>query len=704
MTMITITKSYLSVTASLLLVGTSVFADEVELGQIDVEAHSIHQQEDEVSYTTSQTTDTLANHTSGQTLGDYLSSQLGVDSASYGPAVGRPVVRGMEGYRVGIVQGGVMLNDLSAMSQDHAVGLNARAAERIELVKGPASLLYGSYSGGVVRTLGEEHEAKLPKKGLSLDASLSTNSDTGFGTTSIKSAYSLDDYSLNLNYYRNEADSYHSVGELVPDSDTFSEQLHAVLGWKISSIHTVKVYADTMNKEYGIPNSTSDRTDILMDQKRYGVVLHSESIGELKNVVTEYQYSDYTHFEREGGRYDGAFAQEQQSLSSEFDYKISENTDLSFRLEWVGNTLKVCHEHGRCETFEDGIRTSAEDGRSLLNYYTLTGIPYSHGHPMPNTEEQKILLAPNIKHYFSETDELSLAANIVARSLTPDPVNMQETWLMHKSVDPDYYNEDKKVAVSLSAGWWHSWSEKLTTQSSLAYMERLPSSQELFWNGFHHATESYILGDRDLDKEKSVNLDIDAVYKHNDDLSSRVSFYYYDFDNYIYQSPLVDGNGHPVSDPFHQTEVWKVQGEAASIYGLGIEEKYKKTIGLHALTLTAQLNFLKGKLDSGGYIPRMSPYNATFCLEHDYAGLHSELTYKWVDESRNVAQNETTTDGYNMLDFAANYHYDLSSGSLEFWLKANNLTDVLAKNHLSFLKETAPLQGRSVTLGIDYKF
>jgi len=698
------TRHYLSVSVCVLLVCNTAMADEVELGEITVDAHSIHLQEDEVSYNTSYSTDTLANHASGETLGDYLSNQLGVDSASYGPAVGRPTVRGMDGYRVGIAQGGITLNDLSAMSQDHAVGLNARMSERIEMVKGPASLLYGSYSGGVIRTLGEEHESKLPKKGLSLDTSVSTRSDTGFGTTSIKGAYALDEYSVNLNYYRNEADNFKSNGEVVPHSDTFSEQFHGVLGWKISPVHTIKLYADTMNKEYGVPNRTRERTDIIMDQQRYGVVLHSESIGKIKNVITEYQYSDYTHFEREGGRYDGHFDQLQQSLSTQFDYKLAENTDANFRLEWVDNTLQVCHEHGKCREFEDAVRTSAEDGLSLLNYYNNRGIAYSHGHPMPDTKEQKFLMALNVKHYMGETDELSLATNIVVRKLSTDPKNMQETWLMHSSVDNDYYEDDTDVSVSLSLGWWHSWSEAFTTQASLAYMQRLASSQELFWNGFHHATESYIVGNRDLDKETSVNFDVDAIYKHNDVFSSRVSFYYYNFENYIYQSPLVDNFAVAVQDPFHLSPVWQIQGVAAKVYGLGIEEKYKKTLGLHALTLTAQLNFMKGELDSGGYIPRMSPYNATFCLEHDHQGLHSELTYKWVDKSRNVAENETSTDGYKLLNFSTKYHYALAHGSLEFWLKAYNLTDDVATNHISFLKETAPLPGRSVTLGLDYKF
>lgn len=698
------TKHHLSICVSLLLVSTYSIADELELEAINVDAHSIHLQEEGVSSTTSYKTETLANHASGETLGDFLTNQLGIDSASYGPAVGRPVVRGMEGYRVGITQGGITLNDLSAMSQDHAVGLNARMAERIEMIKGPASLLYGSYSGGVIRALGEEHEAKLPKKGLSLDTSLSGDSVTGFGTTSVKSSYSFDDYSFNLNYYRHSADNYESAGETVLNSDTFSEQFHAVFAWKITPNHTIKLYGNSMDKMYGIPNTTPERTDISMDQQRYGAVLHSESIGKLNNIITEYQYSNYRHFEREGGRYDGLFDQQQQSLSSKFDLSISENTDANFRLEWVENALKVCHEHGGCKQFEDPLRTNAEDGFSLLNYYNDTGIPYSHGHPMPNIEEQKVLVASNVKHYLSESDELSLATNIVARGLAPDPKNMQETWLMHESVDADYYDKDSDIALSVSFGWWHSWSESLETQASLGYLERLPSSQELFWNGFHHATNSYIVGNRDLDKESSINFDMDAIYKHNDDFSSRLSVYYYDFENYIYQSPLADNSGNPLADPFHLSPVWQMLGLGAKTYGIGIEENYKKTLGLHTLIFTAQLNLMKGKLDSGGYIPRMPPYNATFCIEHDTGRLHSELTYKRMDQSRNLAANETFTDGYDMLNFSANYDYQFSQGSLELWVKAMNLSDDIAINHLSFLKDTAPLPGRSVRVGIDYKF
>jgi len=689
---------------TLSLVTTLALATPVELGKVNVVENQETPSTDEVAYSTTHKVEDLSKKSLGETLGDYLSHELGVDSATYGAAVGRPTVRGMEGYRVGIAQGGIMLNDLSAMSQDHAVGLNAKIVERIELAKGPASLLYGSYSGGIIRTLGEEHLAKLPKEGASLDVELSTHSDTGKATGSFKGSYATQALALYLNYFNHQADNYSSDGNEIPHSDTSSEQLHGVLAWQINPNVVAKLYADKMDKEYGVPNRTPLRTDILMEQERYGLVLHAKRLWRLKNIITEIQQSDYLHYEREGGRYDGLFDQKQLSLSTKFDFDISENTQGNIRLEWIENELKVCHEHGACDKFTLGGRTDALDGLSLLNYYNATGIPYSHGHPMPDTQEQKILMGANIKHFYGESDEFSLATNAVLRKLTPNSSNMQETWLMHPDVDSDYYDEETQTALSLSLGWWHTWNDRVTTQLSFGYLERLPSSQELFWNGFHHATESYILGNRDLDNERSINLDADILYQHSDAFSSKVSLYYYDFANYIYQSPKVDSSGTPMIDPFHLSPIWEMRGVGASIWGVGIEESYTVQIDAHQLNFAAQFNALQGKLDEGGYIPRMSPYNATLSLNHKVGNWDNLVSYKWVDESRNEAANETHTQGYGLLNLSTNYRHKLDKGTIDFWVKGTNLTDDVAKNHISFLKDSAPLQGRNVSFGVRYQF
>jgi len=247
------------------------------------------------------------------------------------------------------------------------------------------------------------------------------------------------------------------------------------------------------------------------------------------------------------------------------------------------------------------------------------------------------------------------------------------------------------------------WSETLSTQTSLAYLERLPASSELLWNGFHHATESYILGNRDLDKENSINLDFDLLYE-KEGLSSQVSAYYYHFNNYIYQSPMVDATGAVRLDPFHLSPIWEVKEVGANIYGIGLEERYTHKIDKHKLTYTAQLNFLKGELEDGGYLPRMAPYNATLSIDHESGNVRSRLSYKIVDESKNEADNEIETKGYGWLSASVSYEKKTSYGSFDIWLKGENLTDDLARNHLSFLKASAPLPGRQISAGVNFRY
>ena len=153
----------------LLALSSMSMAQEIQLESISVEADS---ETEFLEEKISKKTSSLAKEVKGETLGDFLENEQFVDSASYGAGVGRPVVRGMDGYRVGVTNGNIILNDLSAMSQDHAVGVMARASQKIELIKGPSSLLYGNYSGGVIRVLGEEHEKELLKNGYSLQIAI----------------------------------------------------------------------------------------------------------------------------------------------------------------------------------------------------------------------------------------------------------------------------------------------------------------------------------------------------------------------------------------------------------------------------------------------------------------------------------------------------------------------------------------------------
>ncbi len=676
-----------------------LYADTISLETITVEGVEVD--DNTLNYTISKKSEVLSKTAKGETLGDYLEAIPGVESASYGPAVGRPVIHGMEGYRVGILQGDMVLNDLSSMSQDHAVGLTPKASKRLELIKGPATLLYGTYSGGVIRALGEEHESVLLK---------GTHGElyTGTGTTGTATNYGakleVADHNLSasLHHFHTKSDDYKSDGARVQHSDTKTDSTHLVLGYQASANQLIKLYVDNLEKSYAIPNLTPEETRIEMEQRRYGAVLHTQSLFDsLYGIRTELQYSDYRHYETEGGRYDGLFDQEQSSISTLFHFDIGAWEGES-RVSFEHNKLRVCHEHGECREFSTPVRTSAEDGASLLSYYEDRGIPYAHGHPMPDTSFDLFSTGMTLKKAF-EIDELSVAANIQYRKMDADASNMQETWLMPVSIDPDYYDEEEKLATSLSLGWWRAWNEALNSQVSLSYLERLPSSQELFWNGFHHATESYIVGNRDLDKERSLNVDVDLQHTLNG-FETIAGLYYYHFDNYIYQAPLADGEGKVTLDPFHLSPVWQMRQVGAKIYGATLQENYTHSVLDHKLRYGVTFELLRGEIEGGGNIPRMAPFNTTLLLSDSYKNIEASLRYKLVDKSRYEAENETKTKGYDWLSASLSWEKKLSYGTLELWLKGENLTDNKARNHLSFLKESAPLTGRQISVGGSLKF
>ncbi|MCH9812651.1 MAG: TonB-dependent receptor [Epsilonproteobacteria bacterium] len=684
---------------SLFLMVPALYADTLSLETITVEGVEVD--DNALDYTISKKSEVLSKTAKGETLGDYLEAIPGIENASYGPAVGRPVVHGMEGYRVGILQGDMVLNDLSAMSQDHAVGLTPKASKRLELIKGPSTLLYGTYSGGVIRALGEEHEETLltGTHGEIYIGSGTTGTATNYGAKVEVGDHNLSAF---IHHFHTESDDYESAGARIKYSDTKTDSTHVVLGYQASSNQLIKLYVDNLEKSYAIPNLTPEETRIEMEQRRYGGVLHTQSLFDiLYGIRTELQYSDYRHYETEGGRYDGLFDQEQSSLSTLFHFDIG-SWEGESRISFEHNKLRVCHEHGECKEFSTPVRTSAEDGASLLSYYEDRGIPYAHGHPMPDTSYNLFSTGMTLKKVL-EIDELSVATNIQYRKLKANPDNMQETWLMPASIDPDYYDEDEKFAASLSVGWWRVWSDTLNSQLSLSYLERLASSQELFWNGFHHATESYIIGDRDLDKERSLNIDLDVQYTLNG-FETIAGLYYYHFDNYIYQAPLADAQGNVTLDPFHLSPVWQMREVGAKVYGATLEESYTHLFFDHKLRYGVAFELLRGELEGGGNIPRMAPFNTTLSVNDSYKDFKASLRYKIVDESRYEADNETRTKGYDWLSASLSWEKKLSSGTLELWLKGENLTDSIARNHLSFLKASAPLTGRQVSVGGSFKF
>lgn len=642
-------------------------------------------------------TQDLAKKAKGETLGDYLENEALVESASYGSSVGRPVVKGMEGYRVGITQGNVASNDLSAMSQDHAVGTMPKTTQQIELISGPTSLLFGSYSGGVIRVKQDEHNAHL-HTGMHFDSDIAYGTNQNDITASGTIGMGNEEYSLyNTLYYHQNDDYATGGGDKVVDSYAKTFEGHMVAGYKVDTHNVLKLYGDYLYNSYGIPNTTTGTTSILMHSYRYGLIWHVEDVGVFDHIESEIQDNRYLHYERESARNDGLFGQDQLTLSTLMGMELND-WHMDIHINYAQSALQVCHEHGKCSSFTDAARTSAEDGSELKKHYDLSGIAYAHSHPMPDTTQNNLTSALNLKHFFGD-HEVTLGARLHYRYMDVNNSNIVEEWLMHTAIDSDYYRDEHKLETSFSLGAYSIISEDITMQNSLSYIERLPSDQEYFWNGFHHATDSYILGNRDLNKEQSLNVDSELLVVYGD-FSTRVAGFYYHFFNYLYQNPLADSNGTLIKDVFHATPVWQMQEKEASIFGGSITQYYTLDLESQTLKISLGVDALRGVFHTGGNIPRMAPFSAKLGLEHIVGNVESRVSYKQVDKSRFLADNESFTPGYGWLDASISYTIKSNHSTLNLYLKGLNLTDSKAYNHLSFLKNYAPLIGRQIQIGL----
>lgn len=671
----------------------------IELDEVTVEGRA-------ESDPTSQDTDALRRGAANDTLGSYLDAMPNVDSASYGEGVGRPVVRGMTGYRVKILQNDHEVSDLSAMSQDHAVAVAPRTSERIELLKGPASLLYAAQSGGVIR-VSDRLDSLFRERGFSgalsndLRAGQSSQSSNGFAH------FANDRYAAFVSGFRQASDAYESgAGDIVADSDLDTQQGQFGLGWRPGPRSEVQVSGTFLAKEYGIPNDTDtvSRIEGLERQDFTGAFSFFPGLSWLSTVRLDLLSSDYTHFETEGARQDGRFGLSRVNGALTLEWAGGPWTGRT-RIDVGDSELQVCHEHDACEEFTTAERTGRPLGESMVQQFENNGFAFSHGHPLPDTDNQSAQLSTVIERAIWTGHDISLAVNTRVRELAPDPANIQEEWVHAEQLDPDHYRRQDDHTVSLAAGMSDRLiRERFGWEVSISYLERLPSVDELYWNGVHHATNTYLFGDVDLATERSMNLDLDLTFADGPH-RARLSTFHYRFSDYIFQEQGFDANGTPLRDPFHLSDVWFTRQADADFTGASL--RYDHLLGPRfrlPLTVWGEVEALSAEEAGGDNLPRTSPGNAALGVIYDTARWQATASVRRVFEARQLAPNETPTEGYTWISTYVQTTRNIGGYDLDFWLRGDNLLNAEARNHLSVLKATAPRPGRQVFAGINWRF
>ena len=657
---------------------------------------------------------------SASSLGELLENMPGVSNASFGPGVGRPVIRGLSGNRVKVAVNGSDAADVSAMSSDHAPMAEVANAQQVEVIYGPGTLLYGSGAiGGVVNVAdGRFHESPL------LD-------QNGNGLTSIKLGTSFssvdqgtqvsgqidqglgEHWVLHLDGFSRESQDYdapdNALNGKVANTHTQAKGFNLGLT-HLNSLGRTGLALSFLDYEYGVPNEDNEEASVAPTQFRFDL-LHEIAVysGILESIKTQLSVNDYEHNEIDEGNVVGFFNKQNVELKSIFSLsRLSEswNYDSQVGVHVNVQDLALCHDHDGCENGVPNYSSLAWDGNkgpAFNPQLDANGdtVEFIHDTPMPETQTIDAAVFALVSSDWGEgknTGKQEYALRLDQRTISSDPVSIRPNSRQAAS----YYDDQTFLAATVSAGWtWLPLSSVLDGEQkwglSLARTERAPLADEMFWNGDHHATFSYQLDNPNLEKETAYTLDVTWQY-----LTTRsqwdVAVYYYDFDGYIFNELQ------SITDPIHGNAVYQYVQKDAYLTGFEAAFQYDVT---DAWAFSVVMDKAVGRLkshDAGQHLPRIPPHTVLLGTAWQQGHWLLNGNVKYHAEQSDTAANESRTAAYHTLNAMAAYEFEWNRLHMDVSLKANNLTNELGRNHVSYLKAFSPLPGRNISLDLTFTY
>ena len=596
------------------------------------------------------------------TVGETLSNLPGVTTNRFSPLASRPVIRGLSGSRVHVLENGVSAMDVSTISVDHAVTVDPIQAEQIEIIRGPSTLLYGSEaSGGLVNIVTNRIPDYVP--GFDANIYSSYNSNSLEKLVSIQTEGGHEKLAFHLDGTKRDAKSYSAKSGQIDNSFYDSENYNFGTSF-VDSWGFIGMSYGRFNSTHGVPINPDDPDElpfIVSQQDRIDLSgqLFNPFSG-IKAINIQGGYNDYTHTEFEDATTAGT---------------VFNNEQLDGRIEI---------QHAPIGLFSGVIGTH-------FGYRDVSAVGDEAFLPKTNTQKIAFFI-------LEETDITdSLHFEIGGR-------------FENEESDPDNASAVSHDLYSVSSGFhWH-FLEDTGLSLSLSRSQRAASAEELFANGPHVATSAFELGQSTLDVETANNLDLSLRHERGK-WQWNVSLFANYIEDFIFLQGL-DRNNDGIVDEVDETgnaagefQLVQYQEDDAIFYGfeastnLNLYAKNK-----HQLDLNIFADYVRAERSNGDNLPRISPAKIGLGLNYQYSKLSAGINL-----TNNFAQNdngilETDTGGYTVLDFNTNYKAIEGEQSLNLFAKATNLLDEDGRLHTSFIKDRAPIMGRAVTVGFQASF
>jgi len=590
----------------------------------------------------------------GASLGETVAGLPGVQSSNFGPGVGRPIIRGMDGPRVAIVSGGLATQDVSTVSQDHSPAIEPFLADQIEVLKGPSTLLYGSGAiGGVVNVV-DGRIAETPVDGVSGRAEMRFDAGDKSGNTDMFRLDAGNGSGLSIHadgVYRNLNDYNTPRGR---QANSFVDGKSGAVGASMSGDWGfIGVAASRFRDTYGNPgeagNPAAGQRGVWLDMQQDRYELKgglNDPFGEGSGLRYSFGHTDYSHTEWEGDERGTIFNKRANEGRVEASFAFDGGWETAFGVQGSDSTFSAVGE----EAF------------------------------VPKTDTQAIGVFGVARNKWGP-----LQADFGARV---DQVKYDTVTGLSREFHPG--------SMSFSAGWRFNEQWRLT--GNLDHAERAPAEEELFADGPHIATLAYEIGNAELKKEAANQAELGLNYQ-NSWVDAKVSAYYNRYNDFIYLADTGRQWYFEEENEYLPIRQW-TQADAI-FHGFEGEATFHLADNdTGAWDLRVFGDTVRARLDEGGNLPRIAPSRFGAQARWEAERWRASLGATRYAKQDKVAEGETPTDGYTMVDAHVAYHIDSGSTAWEVFLDGNNLTNQEARVHTSFLKDKVMLPGRNATFGV----
>lgn len=615
----------------------------------------------------------------GPTFTDTLMNKPGISGSTFAAGANRPIIRGLDNYRVLVQENGIATHDVSALSEDHAVPIDPFSAEQVEVVRGPATLRYGSQAiGGVVNATNDRIPDFVPPHGFSGEVqggmtSVDQGRDGGFQVTA-----GVNGVVVHADGFKRRADDY-DTPQGVQKNTYVESQGGAVGGSLVGTDGYLGLSYIRYENLYGIPGEEAVEEKSRIDMSQDKILSKGEwrpHAGGIDAIRYWLGWSDYAHNE----------LVDQGDVGSRFTNRETEG--------------RVEVQHTPAMT---GLGELTGAVGIQLGHRDLAGFSFEGGDN---------LLDPNTTDYVAGFifEELQATKYLRLQAAARYEQNEVEGIGLDVATGDFIHGNPSFRPVSGSLGALYDLGDNVTARASAQYVERAPDAAELFSHGPHEATETFEIGDPNLSKEVAKTVEL-GLKKANGPLRFDGSVYYTKFDGFI--SKFLTGG--TCGEEFTDCNIFGGGGgefkellftqRDATFYGAELAFEYDVApIWAGVWGVEGQYDFVHAKFDDGDYVPRMPPHRLGGGLYYRDAAWIARVNALHAFAQDELGFDETRTSSYTLVNAELSYTVKVEATqegitpTMTIGIKGENLLDDDVRNSASFKKDEVLLPGASARL------